>query len=168
MPFYWHVFCVCVRVSVVFGVQSGSSQWETTHGVCMCLLRNVYKDLRQIELACDSQEDVDSWKASFLRAGVYPEKDQVTIRPIPGPVLLLIRIVNRMIWQTNKIDVQRKTPFLFFLSFLCVSAAPYRWITRIRPLRTRSLWTPSWSDRWRPSATWWTHTSASSTSPSGT
>ncbi|XP_072531319.1 dynamin-2 isoform X5 [Salminus brasiliensis] len=38
--------------------------------------RNVYKDLRQIELACDSQDDVDSWKASFLRAGVYPEKDQ--------------------------------------------------------------------------------------------
>uniref|UniRef100_A0A8C6VYW1 Dynamin-2 n=1 Tax=Nothobranchius furzeri TaxID=105023 RepID=A0A8C6VYW1_NOTFU len=38
--------------------------------------RNVYKDFRQIELACDSQEDVDSWKASFLRAGVYPEKDQ--------------------------------------------------------------------------------------------
>uniref|UniRef100_A0A8C4GMI0 Interferon-induced GTP-binding protein Mx n=1 Tax=Dicentrarchus labrax TaxID=13489 RepID=A0A8C4GMI0_DICLA len=41
--------------------------------------RNVYKDLRQIELACDSQEDVDSWKASFLRAGVYPEKDQVHV-----------------------------------------------------------------------------------------
>uniref|UniRef100_A0A8D2ZKL5 Interferon-induced GTP-binding protein Mx n=1 Tax=Scophthalmus maximus TaxID=52904 RepID=A0A8D2ZKL5_SCOMX len=39
--------------------------------------RNVYKDLRQVELACDSQEDVDSWKASLLRAGVYPEKDQV-------------------------------------------------------------------------------------------
>ncbi|XP_028998910.1 dynamin-2-like isoform X2 [Betta splendens] len=38
--------------------------------------RNVYKDLRQVELACDTQEDVDSWKASFLRAGVYPEKDQ--------------------------------------------------------------------------------------------
>ncbi|XP_039895902.1 dynamin-3 isoform X1 [Simochromis diagramma] len=38
--------------------------------------RNVYKDLRQIELACDTQDDVDSWKASFLRAGVYPEKDQ--------------------------------------------------------------------------------------------
>uniref|UniRef100_A0A3Q1BQ49 Dynamin-2 n=1 Tax=Amphiprion ocellaris TaxID=80972 RepID=A0A3Q1BQ49_AMPOC len=41
--------------------------------------RNVYKDLRQIELACDTQEDVDSWKASFLRAGVYPEKDQVSV-----------------------------------------------------------------------------------------
>ncbi|XP_067828992.1 LOW QUALITY PROTEIN: dynamin-3 [Heptranchias perlo] len=37
--------------------------------------RNVYKDYRQIELACESQEDVDSWKASFLRAGVYPEKE---------------------------------------------------------------------------------------------
>ncbi|MGH0161013.1 UNVERIFIED_CONTAM: hypothetical protein FKN15_040124 [Acipenser sinensis] len=44
--------------------------------------RNVYKDLRQIELACDSQEDVDSWKASFLRAGVYPEKDQVGVAVI--------------------------------------------------------------------------------------
>uniref|UniRef100_A0A8D3DDP2 Interferon-induced GTP-binding protein Mx n=1 Tax=Scophthalmus maximus TaxID=52904 RepID=A0A8D3DDP2_SCOMX len=43
--------------------------------------RNVYKDLRQIELACDTQEDVDSWKASFLRAGVYPEKDQVHKSP---------------------------------------------------------------------------------------
>lgn len=43
----------------------------------VCVHRNVYKDLRQIELACDTQEDVDSWKASFLRAGVYPEKDQV-------------------------------------------------------------------------------------------
>lgn len=42
--------------------------------------RNVYKDLRQIELACDTQEDVDSWKASLLRAGVYPEKDQVLKR----------------------------------------------------------------------------------------
>uniref|UniRef100_A0A8C1TH57 Dynamin-2 n=1 Tax=Cyprinus carpio TaxID=7962 RepID=A0A8C1TH57_CYPCA len=42
--------------------------------------RNVYKDLRQIELACDSQEDMDSWKASFLRAGVYPEKDQERIK----------------------------------------------------------------------------------------
>ena len=41
--------------------------------------RNVYKDLRQVELACDSQDDVDSWKASFLRAGVYPEKDQVCV-----------------------------------------------------------------------------------------
>lgn len=50
---------------------------KTHRFVFLFVFRNVYKDLRQIELACDSQEDVDSWKASFLRAGVYPEKDQV-------------------------------------------------------------------------------------------
>uniref|UniRef100_A0A8C9RHQ9 Dynamin-2 n=1 Tax=Scleropages formosus TaxID=113540 RepID=A0A8C9RHQ9_SCLFO len=36
--------------------------------------RNVYKDYRQLELACETQEEVDGWKASFLRAGVYPER----------------------------------------------------------------------------------------------
>ncbi|KAK2835812.1 hypothetical protein Q5P01_016296 [Channa striata] len=36
--------------------------------------RNVYKDYKCLELACNSQEEVDSWKASLLRAGVYPEK----------------------------------------------------------------------------------------------
>ena len=36
--------------------------------------RNVYKDYKQLELSAESQEDVDSWKASFLRAGVYPER----------------------------------------------------------------------------------------------
>uniref|UniRef100_A0A8C9EQV2 dynamin GTPase n=1 Tax=Pavo cristatus TaxID=9049 RepID=A0A8C9EQV2_PAVCR len=38
--------------------------------------RNVYKDYRQLELACETQEEVDSWKASFLRAGVYPEPEE--------------------------------------------------------------------------------------------
>lgn len=36
--------------------------------------RNVYKDYKQLDLSCGSQDEVDSWKASFLRAGVYPEK----------------------------------------------------------------------------------------------
>uniref|UniRef100_A0A8D0AG09 Interferon-induced GTP-binding protein Mx n=1 Tax=Sander lucioperca TaxID=283035 RepID=A0A8D0AG09_SANLU len=40
-------------------------------------LQNVYKDNRTLELACDSQDDVDSWKSSLLRAGVYPEKVMV-------------------------------------------------------------------------------------------
>ena len=38
------------------------------------LVRNVYKDNRSLELACDTQDEVDSWKSSLLRAGVYPEK----------------------------------------------------------------------------------------------
>uniref|UniRef100_A0A6Q2XUT0 dynamin GTPase n=1 Tax=Esox lucius TaxID=8010 RepID=A0A6Q2XUT0_ESOLU len=36
--------------------------------------RNVYKDYKFLELACGCQEELDSWKASLLRAGVYPEK----------------------------------------------------------------------------------------------
>lgn len=27
-----------------------------------------------MELSCENSDEVDSWKASFLRAGVYPEK----------------------------------------------------------------------------------------------
>ncbi|XP_042899603.1 dynamin isoform X2 [Parasteatoda tepidariorum] len=38
--------------------------------------RNVYKDNKQLGLSCESQEELDSWKASFLRAGVYPERSQ--------------------------------------------------------------------------------------------
>ncbi len=41
-------------------------------------LRNVYKDYRHLELACDTQDEVDSWKASLLRAGVYPERTTVS------------------------------------------------------------------------------------------
>lgn len=37
--------------------------------------RNVYKDYKQLELSCETADEVDSWKASFLRAGVYPEKE---------------------------------------------------------------------------------------------
>merc|ERR1719277_650774 len=39
--------------------------------------RNVFKDFKTLDLSCESQDDVDSWKASFLRAGVYPEKSSV-------------------------------------------------------------------------------------------
>uniref|UniRef100_A0A8C9W834 Dynamin 2a n=1 Tax=Scleropages formosus TaxID=113540 RepID=A0A8C9W834_SCLFO len=59
-------------------VEKGFMSSKHVFGIFNTEQRNVYKDLRQIELACESQEDVDSWKASFLRAGVYPEKDQVS------------------------------------------------------------------------------------------
>lgn len=36
--------------------------------------RNVYKDYKQLELCAESSELVECWKASFLRAGVYPAK----------------------------------------------------------------------------------------------
>uniref|UniRef100_A0A671U5P5 Dynamin 1 n=1 Tax=Sparus aurata TaxID=8175 RepID=A0A671U5P5_SPAAU len=46
--------------------------------------RNVYKDYRQLELASESQEEVDSWKASFLRAGVYPERSVAEVEESSG------------------------------------------------------------------------------------
>nr|XP_020459037.1 dynamin-3 isoform X2 [Monopterus albus] len=43
-------------------------------------LRNVYKDYKCLELTCNSQEELDSWKASLLRAGVYPENITVDVQ----------------------------------------------------------------------------------------
>lgn len=57
-------------------------EWASPHLPALPTLscRNVYKDYRQLELACETQEEVDSWKASFLRAGVYPERVGVSGR----------------------------------------------------------------------------------------
>ena len=33
------------------------------------------KDFKQLELSAESHEIVDNWKASMLRAGVFPERD---------------------------------------------------------------------------------------------
>ena len=35
----------------------------------------MFKDYKHLELAGENQDVVDSWKASFLRAGVYPERE---------------------------------------------------------------------------------------------
>jgi len=35
----------------------------------------VYKDYKQLELSAPTQEEVEAWKASFLRAGIYMEKE---------------------------------------------------------------------------------------------
>lgn len=40
--------------------------------------RNIYKDLKGLELSCENTDEVDSWKASFLRAGVYPEAENAS------------------------------------------------------------------------------------------
>uniref|UniRef100_A0A8B9HQX2 dynamin GTPase n=1 Tax=Astyanax mexicanus TaxID=7994 RepID=A0A8B9HQX2_ASTMX len=57
--------------------------------------RNVYKDYRQLELACETQEDVDGWKASFLRAGVYAERVVVTQHPLIHSLILMSDTILR-------------------------------------------------------------------------
>ena len=44
--------------------------------LCVMYCRNVYKDQDQLQLISHSEEEVESWKASFLRAGVYPEAER--------------------------------------------------------------------------------------------
>ncbi|XP_014670193.1 PREDICTED: dynamin-like isoform X2 [Priapulus caudatus] len=52
--------------------------------------RNVYKDYKSLELSTEDLDTLDSWKASFLRAGVYPEReataesDTVSVRRDPA------------------------------------------------------------------------------------
>ena len=41
--------------------------------------RNVYKDHRTLDLTVQNAEELESWKASFLRAGVYPEVRQKVV-----------------------------------------------------------------------------------------
>ncbi|ULT99086.1 hypothetical protein L3Y34_000435 [Caenorhabditis briggsae] len=36
--------------------------------------RNIYKDLKLLELGANNLDEVEAWKASFLRAGVFPER----------------------------------------------------------------------------------------------
>ena len=53
------------------------------HCTCNCAYsfllpgpRNIYKDKQDLELIAQSEDEVDSWKASLLRAGVYPVQDK--------------------------------------------------------------------------------------------
>ena len=54
-----------------------SSSNDLLKHVWLCVIcRNVYKDQDQLQLISHSEEEVESWKASFLRAGVYPEAER--------------------------------------------------------------------------------------------
>ena len=59
--------------------------------------RNVYKDFKTLELSCETQDEIDSWKASFLRAGVYPEKSSEIMNG-EGEVSLSNNIRNITNW----------------------------------------------------------------------
>ena len=46
---------------------------------------NVYKDFKQLDLSCETYEDIESWKASFLRAGVFPETASAPSNDVDSP-----------------------------------------------------------------------------------
>lgn len=57
-------------------VEAGFMSRRNTFSLFYSDNKNIYKDFKHLELSCESQEEVDSWKASFLRAGVYLDKSQ--------------------------------------------------------------------------------------------
>lgn len=44
--------------------------------VFVCFYRNIHKDKQELELVAQTDEDVETWKASLLRAGVYPVRTE--------------------------------------------------------------------------------------------
>uniref|UniRef100_A0A671V322 Interferon-induced GTP-binding protein Mx n=1 Tax=Sparus aurata TaxID=8175 RepID=A0A671V322_SPAAU len=68
-------------------VEKGFMSSKFVFAIVNTELRNVYKDYKSLELACNSQEELDSWKASLLQAGVYPEKVTVTLENFTDPQL---------------------------------------------------------------------------------
>lgn len=73
------VFFFLFAVFCEEGVNTGEETWlSEKSNVVAFIFRNVYKDYKCLELACSSQEELDSWKASLLQAGVYPEKVTVS------------------------------------------------------------------------------------------
>jgi dynamin GTPase len=65
--------------------------------------RNVYKEHKTLELSVDNSEELDTWKASFLRAGVYPEREQ----PPEDP-----QVITK---NKKTMKILSKLFFLFFL-----------------------------------------------------
>lgn len=55
----------------------GRSVFLSFYSEPLDFFRNIYKDNKLLELGCANLDEVESWKASFLRAGVYPERQKV-------------------------------------------------------------------------------------------
>lgn len=48
--------------------------------------KNLFKDYKSLELAGENQDVIDSWKASFLRAGVYPVRESSEEKSLQGEI----------------------------------------------------------------------------------
>ncbi|KAI0989351.1 hypothetical protein GJ496_010795 [Pomphorhynchus laevis] len=59
--------------------------------------RNIYREHKTIELSCDEVEEADSWKASFLRAGVYPIQSRADPAATAGDSSFIDPFLDRQI-----------------------------------------------------------------------
>ena len=79
--------------------------------------RNVYKDWKALELSCETQDDVDSWKASFLRAGVYPEKSSEAMNGDGEVSQIMIKIIFLNVLNDNNFIHRLSFSLFSFLHF---------------------------------------------------
>ena len=61
----------------------------------------MYKDQKHLELSAGSQEEVDSWKASLLRAGVYPEKTKANIEEVDMMTHVITSSHLDLLWRPS-------------------------------------------------------------------
>lgn len=73
------------------------------------------KDYKQLELSCENVDEVDSWKASFLRAGVYPEKD---VSQENGDEVRLYKFSWHLFSFRHSLSYEVKVLFIYFC-FIC-------------------------------------------------
>ena len=57
-------FFMCVSVCLCFSLSLSLSLY----------VRNLFKEYKQLDLSCETEDGMESWKAAFLRAGVYPDR----------------------------------------------------------------------------------------------
>ncbi|CAF1394886.1 unnamed protein product [Adineta steineri] len=73
--------------------------------------KNVYREHKTLELSVDSIEELDTWKASFLRAGIYPEHEQpsddpqaaAAVGPVDPHMERQVATINKLVTSYMKI-----------------------------------------------------------------
>ena len=131
----------------------------------------MYKDKEQLDLVTHSEEDVENWKASLLRAGVYPQIN-LSADKSNSPVRGRGREEGgRREGGSEGVRMEGgereggRREGLGFRSMLVLhhisSLLPFYSPQPSSPCRTQSSdpSIPSWRDRSRPSVIWWTLTS---------
>ena len=72
---FWWCFTWRQSSKLLYNLRRTVASCVASNYFMVFFLRNLFKDHKALELAGENQDVIDSWKASFLRAGVYPERD---------------------------------------------------------------------------------------------
>jgi dynamin GTPase len=91
----------------------GRNVYKVSANIYLCVHANdthsspPSQDLKTLELSCENTDEVDSWKASFLRAGVYPEKDSAA----NGEEVIFV--FSCKLWSTLSLEITQQKTHIF-------------------------------------------------------